>query len=404
MVVVAVVGGVVGGALGVGGGLLLAGANGTTAPVLTQSNPLPNAQTTAQSGSIQYAASKGLASTVDIMVSGNQQSDEGTGVVLTPDGYVLTNNHVVADGGSISVTLPGGQKVAASVVGTSPSYDLAVLKLTGVSGLTPAQLGKSTGVDVGQQVVAIGSPLGLAGTVTNGIISALNRTVQVAGDNGQEVVYNGMQTDAPINPGNSGGPLVNLDGQVIGINSSIQSEGGSSSSGQSGSIGLGFAIPIDTASRVANELIQHGVATKPQLGIMGTDGPNGDATVTQVLPNSAASKAGIQPGQTILKVDNQVVNSFTDLIARISALTPGAPATLTVGDAKGNSPHQVQVTLETVQDKQADTASQGSGQNLIPGLGGGIPYGGGGGSSPFGGSGGSSPFGGSGGGSSPFGN
>jgi putative serine protease PepD len=393
MVAVAILGGVIGGGVGVGGTLLLAGH--TVTPVLTQHDSHPSTQPAAQAGSVQFAAGKALASTVDIEVASNGGGDEGTGVILTPDGYVLTNNHVVSSGGQITVTLPGERKVGATVVGVSPSYDLAVLKLGGVSGLTPAELGRSSGLVVGQTVVAVGSPLGLEGTVTSGIVSALNRTVQVTGDNGQAVVYNGLQTDASINPGNSGGPLVNLDGQVIGINSSIQStNSGGGGGGQAGNIGLGFSIPIDTASRVANEIIQHGAANKPQLGIEGTDGQNGAATISQVLPGSAASKAGLTAGETILKVDDQDVNAFTDLIARISAQTPGATVTLTVADGQGKNPHPVRVTLGSVPDKAADTTSN-PGQGF-PGFGGGngSPFGGGGGG--FGGGGGG--FGGGGGG------
>jgi putative serine protease PepD len=397
MLAVAVVAGVVGGGIGVGGGLLLAG--GSTPPVLTQHDQPTGTQVSSQTGSVQFAASKDLASTVDIALSGSNGGDEGTGIVLTPDGYVLTNNHVISNGGQITVTLSNGQKVSANVVGTAPSYDLAVLKLNGVSGLTPAELGKSSGLTVGQPVAAIGSPLGLEGTVTSGIVSALNRTVQVSGDNGQTVVYNGIQTDASINPGNSGGPLVNLDGQVIGVNSSIQSAGSrNSSNSQAGNIGLGFSIPIDTASRVANEIIAHGTANKPQLGIMGNDGQGGNATVSSVNSGSPADKAGIKAGETILKVGNQNVNTFSDLMAQISAQVPGSTVTLTVADAQGHNPRQVQVTLASVPDKAADTTSgsgQGSGQS--PYGGGQSPFGGG--QSPYGG-GGQSPF--SGGGQSPF--
>lgn len=386
MVAVALVGGIVGGGIGVGGTMLLTG-HTTATPVLTQHDANPSPQSAAQAGSVQFAAGKALQSTVDIQVASNGGGDEGTGVILTPDGYVLTNNHVVSSRGQIVVTLPGGRKVGATVTGTSPSYDLAVIKLGGVSGLTPAELGKSAGLVVGQTVVAVGSPLGLEGTVTSGIVSALNRTVEVTADNGQEVVYNGLQTDASINPGNSGGPLVNLDGQVIGINSSIQSTGGGGGGGssQAGNIGLGFSIPVDTASRVANEIIMRGTATKPQLGVTGTDGPNGYATISQVLPGSAAEKAGLTPGETILKVNDQDVNAFTDLIARISAQTPGAQVTLTVADAQGNNPHPVQVTLGSVDDKSADTTQGGQGFPGLGGGGGGNPFGfGGGGGNPFG--------------------
>ena len=161
------------------------------------------------SGSIAAAAAKATPSTVDISVNLGRGTGEGSGVILTADGNVLTNNHVVAGAqGPITVTLADGSEHQATVVGTSPSYDLAVIKIQGVSGLTPATLGKSADLQVGQQVVAIGSPQGLTGTVTNGIVSAFNRTVAVQGEDGSSVVYNGMQTDAPINPGNSGGPLV----------------------------------------------------------------------------------------------------------------------------------------------------------------------------------------------------
>jgi putative serine protease PepD len=339
--------------VGVGGALLLSGGNSST-PVLSQHDPSSGGQANAQPGTVAHAAQKASSSTVDIRVAGNRGSAEGTGVVLTADGYVLTNNHVVSNSGEITVTLPDGKKTAARVVGTAPSYDLAVIKLDGASGLTPAELGKSSNLTVGQTAVAIGSPLGLEGTVTSGIISALDRTVEVDGENGQAVVYNGIQTDASINPGNSGGPLVNLDGQVIGINSSIQSNSGSTSS-NAGNIGLGFAIPIDSASRVANEIISHGTANKPQLGVTGTDSAAGNAVISEVTPGSAAEKAGLKQGETILKVGDKTVSAFTDLMAQIGAHAPGSKVTLTVGDAQGNNPRTVEVTLGSVQDKAADT-------------------------------------------------
>ncbi|GAA2789941.1 hypothetical protein GCM10010470_25700 [Saccharopolyspora taberi] len=321
---------------------------------------------------MQFAAEKVSPSTIDIGVQSGYGSSEGTGVVLTADGFVLTNNHVVGNGGQITVTLSDGRKVSAKVVGTSPSYDLAVIKLDGVSGLAPAELGKSSDLKVGQPVVAIGSPLGLEGTVTSGIVSALDRTVQVQGDNGEAVVYNGLQTDASINPGNSGGPLVNVDGQVIGINSSIRGNGAQNAS--SGSIGLGFAIPVDTAARVANEIIAKGVAMKPQLGILGGDSSNGHATISQVVPGGAAEAAGIKPGETVLKVGDKSVTAFTDLMAQIGAHAPGSKVTLTVADTQGNNPRQVEVTLGSVEDKAPQTAP-GSGQSQELPFGGGFPYG-----------------------------
>ncbi|RKT85641.1 putative serine protease PepD [Saccharopolyspora antimicrobica] len=352
LVAVALVAGAIGGGVGLAGGMLLADP-GSSSAVLSQHDPVTGTQVNAESGTVQFAASKTSASTVDIAVRSGRSGAEGTGVILTPDGYVLTNNHVVSGGGQIAVTLPDGTVKSAQVVGTSPSYDLAVIKLDGASGLTPAELGKSSSLTVGQQVVAIGSPLGLEGTVTSGIVSAMNRTVEAKGDNGQPVIYNGIQTDASINSGNSGGPLVNLDGQVIGINSAILSSGQNS-----GNIGLGFAIPIDTASRVANELINGGVATKPQLGVTGTDSGTGAASVSSVVPGSAAEQAGIKAGETVTKVNGRNVSSFADLVAQISANAPGAKVTLTVTDGQGNNPRDVEVTLGSQQDKAPQTTGQ----------------------------------------------
>jgi putative serine protease PepD len=290
---------------------------------------------------------------------------EGSGVILTADGAVLTNNHVVeGSSGTISVTLNDGSEHTATVVGTSPSYDLAVLRMQGVSGLTAATLGRSADLQVGQQVVAIGSPQGLTGTVTTGIVSALNRTVGVQGDNGQAVVYNGLQTDAPINQGNSGGPLVNLDGQVIGINSAIATAGQSS-----GSIGLGFTIPIDQARRVAQEILDTGSATKPVLGVQGgqetpqqAESGSG-ATVAAVQDGSAAANAGLAAGDVVTKVGNARVQDFSDLVAQIGAQTPGGKVTLTV--ERGGQQRTVDVTLGSTKD-EAPTTSTAPSSGIFP--------------------------------------
>ncbi|QIZ34449.1 S1C family serine protease [Saccharopolyspora sp. ASAGF58] len=203
--------------------------------------------------------------------------------------------------------------------------------------------------------------MGLEGTVTSGIVSALNRTVEVQGEDGQPVIYNGIQTDASINSGNSGGPLVNVDGQVIGINTSIVSN-----SSSSGNIGLGFAIPIDTASRIANELISGGVASKPQLGVTGTNSQSGAATINSVVPGSAADRAGIKAGETIVKVDNRAVSSFSDLVAQVSAHAPGSKVTLTVADSAGGNQRPVDVALGSEQDKTAETADDARFQQQSP--------------------------------------
>jgi putative serine protease PepD len=273
---------------------------------------------------------------------------EGSGIVLSADGLILTNNHVVdpaVNGGDVTAVLQDGRSVPVQIVGRAPSFDLAVVRAQGVTGLAPVQLGSSSNVRVGQEVVAIGSPLGLSGTVTSGIISALDRPVRAGGEGSdQSTVLDAIQTDAAINPGNSGGPLVDMQGRVIGINSAIASLG--FGGGQAGSIGLGFAIPIDQARRIANELIHNGQATQALLGVMvpASRPEDNAAVVQQVTPGGAAANAGIQPGEKITKVDNRLIDSGDALIAAIRSHPPGSQATLTVQNAAGAS-RQVQVTL-----------------------------------------------------------
>ena len=357
IVAAALIAGLVGGGVGFGGAYALLD-GGSPTPALT-SAPAGSGSAAAASGSVAAAAQKAMPSTVDIRVQTGQGTAEGSGVILTGDGNVLTNNHVVAGArGNISVTLADGSEHPASVVGTSPSYDLAVIKLQGVSGLTPASLGQSAGLQVGQPVVAIGSPQGLTGTVTTGIISAFDRTVQVQGEDGSGVVYNGLQTDTSINPGNSGGPLVNLDGEVVGINSAIATGGGQSN----GSIGLGFAIPIDQAKRVAQEIMDTGQATKPVLGVQGGDSaPSAEqsgARVAAVQDGSPAAAAGLAVGDVITKVGVARVEDFSDLVARIGSYAPGQQVTLTVEGA-GGATRPVQVTLGSRPDQAASTGTGG---------------------------------------------
>jgi putative serine protease PepD len=374
IVVAALIAGLVGGGAAGAGTYAVLANDGGLGPQLTQSAPTSGGSVAAASGSIAAAAAKTTPSTVDISVNLGRGTGEGSGVILTADGNVLTNNHVVAGAqGPITVTLADGSEHQATLVGTSPSFDLAVIKIQGVSGLTPAELGQSAGLQVGQQVVAIGSPQGLTGTVTNGIISAFNRTVAVQGEDGSAVVYNGLQTDAPINPGNSGGPLVNLDGQVVGINSAIATSSGTQ--GQGGSIGLGFAIPIDQATRVAQEIMQNGTATKPVLGVTGNVNRAGGATTSgtgaqigQVQAGSPAQQAGLAAGDVVTKVGSAKVEDFADLIARIGSYAPGSQVALTV--QSGGATKTVQVTLGTQPDKAATTDSGGESQNPFGGRGG----------------------------------
>lgn len=374
IVAAALIAGLVGGGAGFGGAYAVL-ANDSSTPTLTSSPSTPAAN--AEPGTVAGAAAIATPSTVDIRVAMAQGTAEGSGVVLTADGAVLTNNHVVAGGtGEITVTLADGTEHRATVVGTAPSYDLAVIRLQDVSGLTPATLGNSGDLQVGQQVVAIGSPQGLTGTVTTGIVSAFDRTVTVQGEDGSAVVYNGMQTDAPINQGNSGGPLVDLQGRVVGINSAIATGGGQST----GSIGLGFSIPIDQAKRVAQEILDGGTATKPVLGVQGNPaaGDGAGAQIAAVEPGSAAATAGLAAGDVVTKVDDARVEDFADLVARIGAQTPGGTVTLTV--RSGGAERTVDVTLGSVPDQAASTTSGGQSQSTPQ-----SPF-----ESPFG----SSPFGG----------
>jgi putative serine protease PepD len=301
-----------------------------------------SATSTAAKGSVEQVAASVLPSVVSIEVTTQQGGGEGTGIVLSSDGLILTNNHVVADAadgaGNITVTLNDGSTHKGSIVGRDPVTDLAVIKAEGVSGLKKASLGSSAGLEPGQGVVAIGSPLGLQGSVTSGIVSALNRPVRTGDATGTEsvsTVIDAIQTDAAINPGNSGGPLVNLQGQVVGINSAIASLG-SSSGGQSGSIGVGFSIPIDQARVIAKQLIDSGTAVHAQLGVSVQDASSSGstvftdgATVAAVTSGGAAAKAGLPSGAVITKVGTRPIDSADALIAAIRSYRPGDKVTLT---------------------------------------------------------------------------
>ncbi|WP_245790704.1 trypsin-like peptidase domain-containing protein [Streptomyces monashensis] len=297
--------------------------------------------------SVAGIAARALPSVVTLHVSGTDQTDTGTGFVLDTQGHILTNNHVVAPAGSsgaISVTFSSGDSVQAKVVGRDSGYDLAVVQVHGVHGLTPLPLGDSDGVRVGDPVVAIGAPYDLANTVTSGIISAKERPITAGGEkgDGSDVSYvDALQTDAPINPGNSGGPLLDSEARVIGINSAIRSadSGSDSGGGQSGSIGLGFAIPVNQAKRVAEELINHGRATHPVLGVTldmaySGDGARIDSKSASggpaVTPGGPGDRAGLKAGDVVGEVDGQPVHSARELIVRIRAHRPGDRLRLTV--------------------------------------------------------------------------
>ncbi|AXE88443.1 trypsin-like peptidase domain-containing protein [Streptomyces sp. Go-475] len=298
-------------------------------------------------GSVAGIAGRALPSVVTLHVSGAGEQGTGTGFVLDTRGHILTNNHVVqpaGSGGEITVTFNGGETAQAELVGRDSGYDLAVVRVKGVRGLTPLPLGNSDNVQVGDPVVAIGAPFDLAGTVTSGIISAKERPITAGGEkgDGSDVSYvDALQTDAPINPGNSGGPLLDAKGRVIGINSAIRSAGSGSDleSGQSGSIGLGFAIPINQGKRVAEELINTGKATHPVIGITldmdyGGDGARVAAQGSEggppVTAGGPGAQAGIKAGDVITEVDGQRVHSGEELIVKTRAHRPGDRLRLTL--------------------------------------------------------------------------
>jgi putative serine protease PepD len=287
-------------------------------------------------GSVADIAKRVIPSVVSIESGSRNSGSTGTGFVIASTGYILTNNHVISEAverkGSIEVTLNSGQKYSAKVVGRDSSYDLAVLKIA-ATGLTALQFGDSDNVAVGDSVIAIGSPLGLSGTVTLGIISAKNRAV-TAGESGSENSFiNALQTDAAINPGNSGGPLVDSTGAVIGVNSAIATLG-SSFGAQSGSIGLGFAIPINQARKTADQLIKNGKATYPVLGVsidMKFEGEGALITKNDkaILPGGPAARAGLKAGDVIIKFDGRTITSAEELIVAIRAKSVGDKAELT---------------------------------------------------------------------------
>jgi len=240
---------------GTAGGLIGAASVPTAVNASVTSSTIAKTSTGSSTEDVSAIASSVLPSVVQVNVTAAQGSGIGSGVVLSADGKILTNNHVISGAQQVSVTTNDGKEYAATVVGADPNSDLAVLKLTGASGLTPATFGDSSTVAVGDQVVAIGSPEGLQGTVTSGIVSALDRTVNIAGETRRSAgtSYQAIQTDASINPGNSGGPLLNSAGQVIGINSAIYSP--ATGAEQAGSVGIGFAIPSNQATQIANQLM-----------------------------------------------------------------------------------------------------------------------------------------------------
>ncbi len=334
--------------LGAGAVALLAGgaggavgftlaADGTTQPV---SAPVIAGGPQKDGGSIAAVAAEVSPAVVNIETG----TGSGTGFVLRSDGYILTNNHVAGDGSKLTVTFADGSTADATLVGASPGYDLAVIKVDR-NGLPVATLGTSADLKVGETVIAIGSPLGLQGTVTSGIVSSLDRPVTAGGgDTGETSFINAIQTDAAINPGNSGGPLMDASGRVIGVNSAIASLG-SQTGGQAGSIGLGFAIPIDTAQRIANEIMDTGSSQTPVVGVQIDSQYSGPgARIAEVTPGGGADAAGLRVGDVVTAIDGDPVTDSTELVVAIRDHAVGDQVTLTVD--RGGSTEDLTVTLQ----------------------------------------------------------
>ncbi|CAL9468429.1 trypsin-like peptidase domain-containing protein [Streptomyces sp. enrichment culture] len=312
-------------------------------------------------GTVAAVAAKALPSVVTIEAkAGGAESEGGTGTgfVYDKEGHILTNNHVVAsaaEGGTVTATFSDGRKFDAEVVGRAQGYDVAVLKLRNApSGLAPLPLGNSDKVLVGDSTIAIGAPFGLSNTVTTGIISAKNRPVASSdGSGGKNSYMSALQTDASINPGNSGGPLLDGRGAVIGINSAIQSPGsGGIGQSQAGSVGLGFAIPINQAKNVAEQLIKTGEPVYPMIGATVNMSEEGEgATIVEegtggtpsITPDGPAAKAGLRPGDVITRFGNRIIDSGPTLISEIWTHQPGDTITLTY--KRGGQEKQVEITL-----------------------------------------------------------
>ncbi len=371
-------------------------ANGLASALAAPAPPIQTVPNRAAPGSVEQVAAKVVPSVVKLEIAMGGQNEEGSGIVLSPDGLILTNNHVVAalagagggqdgpgaqgipgmpgmpggqdgpdaqnapsgqaapggQGMQATVTLSDGRTAPFSVVGADPATDIAVVRAQGLSGLTPIAVGSSKDLKVGENVVAVGSPLGLQGTVTTGIVSALDRPVSTGGDgSNQDTVLDAIQTDAAINPGNSGGALVNMNGELIGVNSAIASlgGGGNSTNAQSGSIGLGFAIPVDQAKRVADELTSTGTATHASLGVqLATNADAHGAPIAQVVNGGPAAAAGVPDGAVVTKMDDHVIDSAEALVASVRSKAPGDKVALTYSDPSGNS-QTAEVTLGTAQ-------------------------------------------------------
>ncbi|NGY59179.1 PDZ domain-containing protein [Lentzea sp. NEAU-D13] len=331
---------------GIGGYLGYNFANESSS-VSSLDSPRPASQASnAPAGSVEDVANKMLPSVVQIQVTTRTGAGEGSGFIISSNGQIVTNNHVIegaAAGGDIKVVFQDGKTASAKILGRDPSSDIAVIQADGVSGLPVVQLGNSGDLKIGQGVVAIGSPFELSGTVTSGIVSSVNRPVSAGSDarNSQATVLNAIQTDAAINPGNSGGPLVNMQGQVVGINSAIYSP--NQQGGQAGSVGIGFAIPMDQARRTIDEIVKTGKPKQTVLGVKVESTEQG-AKITEITPGGAAEKAGLKAGDVITKFGDRRIDESDTLVAAVRSKAPGDKVTVTLSDNR-----TVEATLDGVE-------------------------------------------------------
>ena len=340
IVVSLVFGGTAGGALGYLAADFSNGVSNTTSQVSETSKPVA---ITPATETVSQIVQNVKPSVVSIKAEGNSGSGTGSGFIYREDGYIVTNNHVAApaiNSGKLTVYLQDKTSYEAKLVGRNASYDLAVLKID-ATGLKPVNIGDSSAINVGDLTVAFGSPLGLTGTVTSGIVSAINRPVTAGGADDQSFI-SAIQTDAAINPGNSGGPLVNGQGQVIGVNSAIATLGNGT---QSGSIGLGFAIPINQAQRVITEIIESGKSSTPIAGISIDSTYNGvGAKIAEVVADGPAASTDLKVGDIVTKINGEVVEDSTELIVAIRRNNPGDTIVLIVKNSAGNE-REVSVVL-----------------------------------------------------------
>jgi len=315
-------------------------------PVPITADPIPPDEIPA---SISEMVEAVLPSVVSIAIENGSEQGSGSGFVIRSDGYIMTNNHVAApavDGGSLTVFFEDGRSTTAEIVGRNSAYDLAVLKVA-EENLPAARFGDSDQVDVGDIAVAIGAPLGLEGTVTSGIISSKDRPV-TAGGEGELAYINAIQTDAAINPGNSGGPLLNSAGQVIGINSAIATLA-PSFTGEAGSIGLGFAIPVNSARRIAQEIIDTGDSATPIIGVtLDTTFTDGGSRISEVTPGGPADAAGLRSGDVITGLQGRETSDSTELVVAIRSYAPGESVTLTF--ERGGQSRTVTLVLGASED------------------------------------------------------